>query len=115
MDISPQIEYPRYYMLLAKHMKLKMKEDQSVDTLFLLRRGNKIPMEQVTETKFRAVTEERTIQRLPNWGSISYTTTKPRQYCTCQQDLSDRTLIYLSLVRLGQCLANTEVDAHSHL
>jgi hypothetical protein len=35
-------------------MKLKKKEDQSVDTSFLLRRGNKIPMEGVTETKFRA-------------------------------------------------------------
>jgi hypothetical protein len=35
-------------------MKLKKKEDQSMDTLFLLRMGNKIPMEGVTETKFRA-------------------------------------------------------------
>jgi hypothetical protein len=61
MDISPQIEYPRYYMLLAKHMKLKMKEDQSVDTLFFLRMVSKIPMEGVTETKFRAETEGRTI------------------------------------------------------
>jgi hypothetical protein len=30
----------------------------------LLRRGNKIPMEGVTETKFRAETEGTTIQRL---------------------------------------------------
>jgi hypothetical protein len=28
----------------AKHMKLKKKEGQSVDTSILLRRGNKIPM-----------------------------------------------------------------------
>jgi hypothetical protein len=35
-------------------MKLKKNEDQSVDTLFLLRTGNKIPMERVTETKIRA-------------------------------------------------------------
>jgi hypothetical protein len=35
-------------------MKLKKKADQSVDTLFLLRMGNKIPMEGVTETEFRA-------------------------------------------------------------
>jgi hypothetical protein len=35
----------------AKHMQLK-KKDQSVDTLILLRKGNKIPMELVTETKF---------------------------------------------------------------
>jgi hypothetical protein len=32
-------------------MKLK-KEDQSVDTSILFRRGKKIPMEGVTETKF---------------------------------------------------------------
>jgi hypothetical protein len=48
-------------------MKLK-KEDQSVDTLFLLRMGNKIPMEGVTETKCRAQKEGRTIQRLPHLG-----------------------------------------------
>jgi hypothetical protein len=38
-------------------MKLKKKKDQSVDTLILLRRGNKIPMEKVTETKCEAETE----------------------------------------------------------
>jgi hypothetical protein len=42
-------------------MKLKKKEDQSVYTSFLLRIGNKIPMEGVTEAKFRAETEGRTI------------------------------------------------------
>jgi hypothetical protein len=55
-------------VLFAKHMKLKKKEDQSVDTSILLRMGNKIPMEVITETKFRAETEERTIQRLPHLG-----------------------------------------------
>ena len=49
-------------------MKLKKKEDQSVDTLFLLRMGNKIPMEGVTETKFGAETEGMTIQRLSHLG-----------------------------------------------
>jgi hypothetical protein len=49
----------------AKHMKLKKKEEQSVDTLVLLKMGNKTPKEGVTETKFRAETEGRTIQRLP--------------------------------------------------
>jgi hypothetical protein len=48
-------------------MKLK-KRGQSVDTLILLRRGNKIPMEGLTETKFRAETEGMTIQRLPHLG-----------------------------------------------
>jgi hypothetical protein len=50
-------------------MKPKKKEDQSVDALFLLRMGNKIPMEGVTKTTFRAETEERTIQRLPHLGT----------------------------------------------
>jgi hypothetical protein len=49
-------------------MNLKKKEDQSVDTLILLRRGNKIPMEGVTETKFGAETEGMNIQRLPQLG-----------------------------------------------
>jgi hypothetical protein len=35
-------------------MKLKKKEDQSVDTSFLLRMWNKVPMEGVSETKFGA-------------------------------------------------------------
>jgi hypothetical protein len=42
-------------------MDLKKKENKSVDTLILLRRGNKIPMEGVTETKLGAKTEGRTI------------------------------------------------------
>jgi hypothetical protein len=32
-------------------MKHKKKEDQSVDTSFLLKMGNKIPMKVITETK----------------------------------------------------------------
>jgi hypothetical protein len=49
-------------------MKLKNKEDQSVDTSILLESWNKMPMEGVTETKFRAETEGMTIQRLPHLG-----------------------------------------------
>ena len=45
----------------AKRMKLKKNEDQSVDTLPLLRTGNKTPMEGVTETMFGAVTKGWTI------------------------------------------------------
>jgi hypothetical protein len=49
--------------------KLKKKEEEgSVDTLLLLRMGNKVPMEGVTETKFGAKTEGKTIQRLPHPG-----------------------------------------------
>jgi hypothetical protein len=47
-------------------MKLKKKEDQSMDISTLLRRRNKIPIEGVSETKFRAETEGMTIQRLPH-------------------------------------------------
>jgi hypothetical protein len=54
VDTSPETEYPRYKIQFAKCMKLKKNEDQSVDTLPLLRIGNKTPMEGVTETKFGA-------------------------------------------------------------
>ena len=49
-------------------MKLKKKEDQSVDTSVLLRRGNKIPMKGDTEAKCGADTEGKAIQRLPYLG-----------------------------------------------
>jgi hypothetical protein len=55
-------------MQFIKHMKLKKKEDQSVDSSILLRSGNKIPMEGVTEKKCGAETEEMTIQSLPHLG-----------------------------------------------
>jgi hypothetical protein len=42
-------------------MKLKKNEDQSVDTLPLLRIGNKTLMEGVTETQFGAETKGWTI------------------------------------------------------
>jgi hypothetical protein len=50
------------------HMKLKKKEDQSVDSSVLLRRGNKIPMGVDTETKCGEESEGKTIQRLPHLG-----------------------------------------------
>ena len=48
-------------------MKLK-KEDRSMDTSVLLKRGNKIPMEGDTEKKCGAETEGKAIQRLPHLG-----------------------------------------------
>ena len=45
-------------------------EDQSVDTSIFLRRGKKIPMEVVTETKFGAETEGMTIEGLPHLGIL---------------------------------------------
>jgi hypothetical protein len=43
-------------------MKLKKKEDQSVDTLFLPGMGKKITIKGFTETKFGAEPEGMTIQ-----------------------------------------------------
>ena len=65
-------------------MKLKKNEDQSMDTLPLLRIGNKTPMKGVTETKFGAETKrmehlETAISRdpshnqPPNTDTIAYT------------------------------------------
>jgi hypothetical protein len=57
-------------------MKLKKKEDQSVDTSPLLRIGNKIPMEGVTETKFGAETappRDPSHNQPPNADTIAYT------------------------------------------
>jgi hypothetical protein len=49
-------------------MKLKKKEDQSVDTLLFLRMGINISMQGVTETKYGAETDGLTIQKLPHLG-----------------------------------------------
>jgi hypothetical protein len=48
------LEYNYPKIQFAKHMKLIKNEDPRVDTLPLLRIGNKTPMEGVTETKFGA-------------------------------------------------------------
>jgi hypothetical protein len=59
-------------------MKLKKKEDESMDSLVFLRRGNKIPMGGDTETKYGAETEGKTIQRLSHQGiHPTYQTQKP--------------------------------------
>jgi hypothetical protein len=49
-------------------MKLKKKEDQSVDDSVLLRKGNKILTGTNMETKCRAETEGKAIQRLSHLG-----------------------------------------------
>jgi hypothetical protein len=55
------LEYPRYKIQFAKHMKLKKNKNQSVDTLPHLRIGSKAPMEGVTETMLGAETKGWTI------------------------------------------------------
>jgi hypothetical protein len=52
--LAQNLGYPRYKIQFPKHMKLKKNEDWSVDTMTLLRSGNKTPLEGVTETKFGA-------------------------------------------------------------
>jgi hypothetical protein len=74
-------------------MKVKKKEDQSVDTSNFLRMGNKIPMEGVTETKLGAEKEGRTIQRLPHPEIHPINNHQTRHYCKCQQAFAERTLI----------------------
>ena len=66
MDISPGAGILK--IQFTKHKKLKKKEDQSVEILILLRRGNKILIEGVMETKCAAETEGMTNQRLPYLG-----------------------------------------------
>jgi hypothetical protein len=58
---TPKIQF-------AKHQKIRKKEDQRVETSFLLRIGNKMHMEGVSETKFGAKTKGWTVQRLPHPG-----------------------------------------------
>jgi hypothetical protein len=58
---TPKIQF-------AKHKKIKKREDQWVDTSFLLRLENKILMKGVTETRFGAKTKGWIIQRLPHLG-----------------------------------------------
>jgi hypothetical protein len=72
-------------------MNLKKKKDQSVDTSFLLRSGNKIQMEGITEIKCGAETRKK--DHPETTPSIPYTITKPRHYGGCQQELADRSLI----------------------
>ena len=66
MVLAQKLRIPKIQS--AKQKKTMKKEDQPVDTSFLLRIGNKIPMKGVTETKFGAKMKGWTIQRLPHPG-----------------------------------------------
>jgi hypothetical protein len=52
----------------VKHMRLKRKNTNVWKLRSFLEGGDKIPMERITESKFRAETEGMTIQRLPHQG-----------------------------------------------
>jgi hypothetical protein len=62
VDISPEAQNTQD--TIFKTHETKTKEDQSVDTSILLRKGSKIPMEGVTGTNCEAETKGMTIQRL---------------------------------------------------
>ena len=53
-----------------KEKKEVKKEDHSVDTSFLLRMGNKIPMEGVTETNLELRQKDGPSRDFPHPGSI---------------------------------------------
>jgi hypothetical protein len=75
------------------HMKLKKKEDKSVDSSVFLKRRNKILKRGNKETKCEAETEGRPSRDGPTSESIPYTDTKHRHYCEWQEVLADRSLI----------------------
>ena len=58
-DINPKLRICK--IQFTDHMKLKKKEDQSVDDSLLLRRRNKILMGGNMETKYGAETEGKAI------------------------------------------------------
>jgi hypothetical protein len=58
----------RMLCLICKTQENQEEEIPMVDTSFLLRIGNKIPMIGVTETRFGAKMKGWTIQRLPHLG-----------------------------------------------
>ena len=64
MILTQKLRIPKIQFI--DHMKLKKKEDQSVDASFLLRRENKILKRGSTETMCGAETEAKVIQRLPH-------------------------------------------------
>ena len=83
---TPKIQF-------VKHKKIRKKEDQWVNTLFLLRIGNKIPMEGVTETKFREEPEVMTIHRLPHLEIHPINNHQTQSLGRCQQEPPERSLI----------------------
>jgi hypothetical protein len=74
-------------------MKVKKKEDQSVDCLVLLRKGKKILTGENVETTFGAEAEGKTFQGLSHLVIILYIDTTPRHCCRYQEVLVDRRLI----------------------
>jgi hypothetical protein len=64
--LAPNLRIPK--IQFTDHMKLKTKEAKRVYVTVFLRRGDKIPEGGNKETKCRAKTERKAIQRLPCLG-----------------------------------------------
>jgi hypothetical protein len=94
-------------------MQLKKKEEQSVDSLVLLRRGKKYSQEEIWRRSVEQRLKKRPSTECPIWGSIPYTVSKPGHYWECQEVLAEWSLIWLFPKKLCQSLANTKVDARS--
>ena len=75
---------------LTAHMKLKKKEDQSLDTSILLEGGWKYPWKESQRQSVEQKLKECLSRDSPTWGSIPYYITKSRYFCGCQQVLPDR-------------------------
>jgi hypothetical protein len=80
--------------------KIKKREDQWVDTSFLLRIGNKIPMKGVTETKFGAKTKKKKKKKKKDYPEITApgdpSHNQPPNLDTvaqCQKDFAEGTLL----------------------
>jgi hypothetical protein len=77
----------------ATHMKVKEKEDKHVDTLSLLRMGNKIPMEGITETMFGAETKVWITQTPPHPGIHPIFSHQSQTLMQMPAKFAERTLI----------------------
>jgi hypothetical protein len=64
--LAQELRIPK--IQFTDHMKLKKKEDQSLDTSVLFRKGNKILTEGTSETKCGAEIKGKAIQELPHPG-----------------------------------------------
>jgi hypothetical protein len=66
VDISPEVRNTQD--TIQRPNEVQKEGRWKYGFLVFLRRGNKMLMERVTETKYEAETEEMTIQRLPHLG-----------------------------------------------
>jgi hypothetical protein len=74
-------------------MKLKKKEDQSMDAFVNFLEGGTIyPQEEIQRQIVEQRLKERPSRNCPIWRSIPSADTKSRHYCGCQQELADSSL-----------------------